>query len=503
MKYIFLHLILIVFFLGCKSPDKKTSENELNDSLLEINQPISQIYDEDTSTWDCSNKSYNFLSSFKFYEAGEFSESLAAVMPKNNDKYGYIDTTGKMVIEPQFYFALPFSEGLAAVYKEKNGKMGFIDKNGNLVIDYKYNSYLFKFKNGKLCVSKDGLSFIINKKEEVLIGPFRNIYFRDGFSVVSKNHLYGIIDSLGKTIVPCIYIDAGNGCEIFNVLKGKKTIYNASDGTIFKENDKIGFKDSSGNIIKDCKYKMWLGGAGAREEKYVVLNTLEKDEYHFIDKGKWGFINKYGELITDFEFENAYRFENDMAPVKKNGKWGCINAKGEVVVDFIFESSQRFYNGYTSKINKETKLWGVINTNNQLVIDYKHEGIWGSLYATGFIPVEKNGKYGIMNKKEEIIINYKYDQIRPIERNKFMVEYDDKWGIINQDGSIIIDCKYEYLIEYVDGLADVRKDNKFGFIDTLGNKIVDFDFYWAEAFSENFAPVRKTKNGKWSYIKLK
>ena len=46
-------------------------------------------------------------------------------------KYGFIDKSGKMVIEPQFDNAEPFSEGLAQV--EKDGKLGFIDKSGKVV----------------------------------------------------------------------------------------------------------------------------------------------------------------------------------------------------------------------------------------------------------------------------------------------------------------------------------------------------------------------------------
>ncbi|KDR55184.1 MULTISPECIES: WG repeat-containing protein [Oscillatoriales] len=30
-------------------------------------------------------------------------------------RYGYVDTTGKTIIQPQFYGAEPFSEGLAVV----------------------------------------------------------------------------------------------------------------------------------------------------------------------------------------------------------------------------------------------------------------------------------------------------------------------------------------------------------------------------------------------------
>ena len=50
----------------------------------------------------------------EFVLARAFSEGLAAVMGKN-DKYGFIDKTGKFVIQPQFYRVGDFSEGLAAV----------------------------------------------------------------------------------------------------------------------------------------------------------------------------------------------------------------------------------------------------------------------------------------------------------------------------------------------------------------------------------------------------
>ena len=52
-------------------------------------------------------------------------------------KYGFIDKSGKMVIEPQFDGASDFSEGLAQV--EKDGKWGFIDKSGKVVIEPQFD----------------------------------------------------------------------------------------------------------------------------------------------------------------------------------------------------------------------------------------------------------------------------------------------------------------------------------------------------------------------------
>jgi len=51
-----------------------------------------------------------------------------------NDKWGYIDKTGKIVIEPQFDYAYKFSEQLARVRigDEKTGKYGYIDTIGRV-----------------------------------------------------------------------------------------------------------------------------------------------------------------------------------------------------------------------------------------------------------------------------------------------------------------------------------------------------------------------------------
>ena len=58
-----------------------------------------------------------------------FSEGLAEV--EVGDKFGYVDNTGKYVINPQFDAALPFNEGLAMVNIGR--KVGYIDKSGKYI----------------------------------------------------------------------------------------------------------------------------------------------------------------------------------------------------------------------------------------------------------------------------------------------------------------------------------------------------------------------------------
>lgn len=77
---------------------------------------------------------YDAISDFviEHNEQYKFKEGLACV--KMNDKWGYVDYTGKVVIPFEFEDAWGFSEGFAWV--KKSGKWGVVDKFGISTFDY-------------------------------------------------------------------------------------------------------------------------------------------------------------------------------------------------------------------------------------------------------------------------------------------------------------------------------------------------------------------------------
>jgi len=80
--------------------------------------------------WGYIDRSGRIVINPQFEEAGDFAEGLARV--KTGGKWGYIDRTGRFLINPQFEEAGDFSQGLARV--KLGGKWGYVDRKGVVLV---------------------------------------------------------------------------------------------------------------------------------------------------------------------------------------------------------------------------------------------------------------------------------------------------------------------------------------------------------------------------------
>jgi hypothetical protein len=83
-----------------------------------------------------------------------------------NDHYGYIDVSGKVVIDFQFNNARGFAEGLAPVSNARN-LWGYIDDKGRTMISPQYD-FADSFNSGEARVMKDDKVFYIDKHNKLL-----------------------------------------------------------------------------------------------------------------------------------------------------------------------------------------------------------------------------------------------------------------------------------------------------------------------------------------------
>ena len=136
-----------------------------------------------------------------------------------NGKFGYIDRTGRIVIEPKYQSALHFHEGLAAV--DIAGKTGYIDTQGKVVIPPKFfNAFDFSCGRALATVLRDFKSVAvrygyIDTSGSWVIPPkyLDGGPFADGLAAVKVGKLWGHIDGKGVTRIRPRFAKAGQFSE--------------------------------------------------------------------------------------------------------------------------------------------------------------------------------------------------------------------------------------------------------------------------------------------------
>lgn len=151
----------------------------------------------------------------RFEAARDFSEGLAYV--EAEDFKGFIDRSGKVVIRVAYRFAKDFHEGLAAVGMSDlgpNHDWGYIDRSGKLVIKQQY-SFADDFSEGLAGVVVNGKYGFINSVGTMLIPPRFDLRREDrhpervvssgrfvaGLACVRVGELVGYIDRTGEFVI--------------------------------------------------------------------------------------------------------------------------------------------------------------------------------------------------------------------------------------------------------------------------------------------------------------
>lgn len=238
------------------------------------------------------------------------SEGLMAVL--SNDRVGYVDHTGTLIIPAQFEEGESFQDGLALVVV--GGKNKFIDKTGKPVFEVPegYSSYAF---SGDVAVAeKGGMQGLIGRDGAVVMSPaFSSLYDDNGVLIAIDGDKMGIVSREGKFISPTNF------------------------GTI-------------GRFSKG-------------------LAPAEAD-------GKWGFIDTCGAWKIEPKYDMANGFEGGPARVKTGDKWGLIDTSGREILPptFAHIGEGVWTEGLASYSPDDTK-YGIIDTTGKVVVEAKFDSV--------------------------------------------------------------------------------------------------------------------------------
>ena len=216
-------------------------------------------YDDDSyNKWLEENEQYFDVVRYEKYitDIFAFNQGLAPVYEAARDKYaygeaeyaGFIDRSGKFVIEPQFnsfwrYDVLGehkvFNDGgLASVSKE--GWFGAIDKNGHTVVPFQYGD-LMCFVEGLAGFVYDGyFGFLDTSGNHVIPARYFAVSnFRNGIAAVIEGNSTFLIDRKGRMIPGSDKLDLS--ASISQDYYGRTYILDPSEYFIISDGEKYGF----------------------------------------------------------------------------------------------------------------------------------------------------------------------------------------------------------------------------------------------------------------------
>lgn len=298
---------------------------------------------------DSADSDFTIYPSRSMREGKGFSGGLAKVTL--NNKAGFINRAGQLVIKPRFDDAGRFSEGLAPV--EIDGRWGYINKEGKVVIPLKFDWALGFYEGRALIMMKDKWGYVDAKGEVVVEPRFDEAgSFSEGVArvcIYDENYKWGFIDRVGK--YKWGFIDkAGNW-----VLK---PVYDSPVEDFRQGRAQVGKDIGMNNGVVVDKFYIDKKGRSYPEpepderfEDFDDISPFFEGLATFRRDYKNGFVNRRGGVVITPQFKMAGIFSEGLAPVEIDkgqgyrSSWGYVNRKGKIVIKPQFDWAWEFSEG--------------------------------------------------------------------------------------------------------------------------------------------------------------
>lgn len=249
--------------------------------------------------WGVIDRSGSFIHKCEYDSISSFDSGIAFAIKDLFPFYLY--DSGKTVQLSNSKFTYhPFSDGFARIQNHKNGKWGYTDTKGIIVIDPEFTS-ASDFKNGHAIVTAKGKDYIINRKGDMKAAPFK----LDADVVIFSNGTGYIKDNEGKLK----FFDKNLDIKDQQYLE-----INEFAGTVARA------KDVLGNVVMINE----KGEPVVNLMSYDDAGNFSEGLAWVKKNGKYGYVNLQGRLVIDTLFTYASDFKSECAYVAKGQRQGVI-----------------------------------------------------------------------------------------------------------------------------------------------------------------------------------
>jgi hypothetical protein len=321
--------------------------------------------------------------------SGEDVGRLYPVLFKN--RWGYVDRTGRTVIEPKYDTEAFFGDGVAVVMSGLDHERAERARPRGNTVEIKPGPEGLKWE----IIDTSGKTLAVLPR-----GSHLGSLFSEGLAVIygwedGKGSVYGYMDKTGRVVIKARFARAG--------------LFSGGLAEACAESERCGFIDRAGRFVVPPRYKEvrafsedlafvvaqdgrvgFVNKSGALviapQFSYHPLSDFKEGLAAVADAGskKFGYIDKTGQFRIQPEFDNAAEFSDGLAPVKTNGRWGYIDREGRFVIAPQFAVAMPFSEGlapastctgvlYPSREDTGKCGYGYIDKTGRFVIDQRFE----------------------------------------------------------------------------------------------------------------------------------
>lgn len=492
-----------------------------------------------------------------FKQSGSVEHGTASIFVRHTLLWGVMNAKGEMVQVPQFEDWQPLFKNRDAYLVFKNGKAGVLSKEGKLIIPIEHDAIYANEWTGKKYLSaiKDatargydyealgGKQGIYDTQGRLII-PFNYRVIlpqKEGLFVVGNEQfdrnnmgygVWGLLDSLGRTVFPVQYPFANSGYGLINV--GGK--FSKTDGTflntegyesvnwfanggnlLLKKGNNYGLMNNSGKIFVPVEFqeiegRILYGMVAVNKGKKPYDPNHWREYYdHEPDSaidGCWGVYNLNGKMVLPMQYQNVSIVAPNLI-LCHGRKWGAVDTLGKVVLPLEYDELHALKTGLVYAVKNNDAHYYQLNAKNKMteLTQYKIQEFYPWENKTSITIVRVNGAYRALTKtgKFSDTLERKYydnnmqaDSLDEgyilryaggykgacihIDKNLkantyneivdlekgYLVKKKNKWGYIGQKGDLQIRAVYDTLVTISGDCVFARKDGSWRIIKNAG-----------------------------------
>lgn len=393
---------------------------------------------------------------------------------KENNKYGVIDKSGKVLVTPKYDIVeIPNPEKAVFICmdnydtktKEYNVEV-YDDSQNRILYQYyiveaiglnvvnengTYEKTVLKYKSK----DKYGIMDFSGKKiTEPIYDSIEGFQYREGLLLTKKNGKYGIININGAQILKEKYDEIL--CDTYYRQESQYDESGFIVGTKTKNGMRYGYIDSNRKEILKCKYTDIVRITDKKDDDDIYLIVFEN--------GRAGLYKNKKKIIDNLYEDMSYNAGLDVLILQRGAKIGVSKFDGTEILPIEYDNVYFIGNSINAKKGEETYIFD--SNGKQDKSGYiEYVDVNNGKYS---VAVTESDEYLIINGDKTIKDDYTY--IQYLFKDYFYVCKNNKSGIIDGSGKVLVDIKYNVVQRLSDSRV-IRLIDKDGYSIILNDSL--------------------------------